>query len=96
MHKTFANGCHKFYDIRKAMLPEPLVSTADQTKRGLWGREWFVCILKQYQNFRNDFRINPTLVMHTVLKIETKAKTVELQSRNINDSAYIYNKCMGL
>ena len=22
------------------MLPEPLVSTADQTKRGLWGREW--------------------------------------------------------
>ena len=21
------------------MLPEPLVSTADQTKRGLWGRE---------------------------------------------------------
>ena len=23
------------------MFPEPLVSTADQTKRGLWGREWY-------------------------------------------------------
>ena len=29
----------RMYDIRKAVLPEPLVSTADQTKRGLWGRE---------------------------------------------------------
>ena len=39
IYSRCANGCHQFYDIRKAVFPEPLVSTADQTKRGLWGRE---------------------------------------------------------
>ena len=45
MHWTCANACHKFYSIRKAVFPEPLVSTADQTKRGLWGREWALLVL---------------------------------------------------
>ena len=38
---------------------------------------------------RKDFLLTPTLVMHTVLKTKTNAKTIEIQKQN--NSACIHN-----
>ena len=37
---------------------------------------------------RKDFCIAPYIIMHTVLKTETKAKTIELQKKNFNVWVY--------